>query len=103
MIAVIKTGGKQYAVKEGDILTIEKIEGSVDEEISLGSPLLIASDDETQVEIGTPVLADKTVQARIMEQGRGKKVTIIKYKPKVRYRRKGGHRQPFTKVQIIKI
>lgn len=103
MIAVIKTGGKQYAVKEGDVLKIEKIEGEVNDEVVLGDVLLRGKEDGSSLEIGTPLVAGATLKASILEQGRGKKIMIIKYKPKVRYRRKNGHRQFFTKVKITKI
>lgn len=103
MIAVIKTGGKQYTVKEGDVLKIEKIEGNVSDEITLGDILLRGNEDGSSLDIGAPLLAGMSAKATILEQGRGKKIAIIKYKPKVRYRRKNGHRQFFTKVQITKI
>ncbi|MBI4240008.1 50S ribosomal protein L21 [Candidatus Uhrbacteria bacterium] len=102
MFAVIKTGGKQYKVKEGDILKVEQLPGDVDTEIDLGEVLLLADAEKETLEVGTPKLEQK-VKAKIVEQGRGKKITIIKYKPKSRYRRKTGHRQPYTKVQITKI
>ena len=103
MIAVIKTGGKQYAVKEGDVLTIEKIEGGVNDEVTLGDVLLRGSEDGTPLDIGTPLVSGASTKAVILEQGRGKKISIIKYKPKVRYRRKTGHRQLFTKIKITSI
>ena len=99
--AVIKTGGKQYKVKEKDKLKIEKIKGEKGEPVSFGNVLLVADGDK--VEIGTPALKDKKVEAKIVEQGRDKKVTVIKYKAKTRYRRKRGHRQSFTKVEIVRI
>jgi large subunit ribosomal protein L21 len=103
MIAVIKTGGKQYKIKEGDVVKVEKIEGDVDQEIDLGAALLLFADDESTLDMGTPVVDGSNVKAKIVEQGRSRKVTIVKYKPKVRYRRKQGHRQHYTKVQITKI
>ncbi len=103
MIAVIKTGGKQYAVKEGDVLKIEKIEGAVNESVTLGDVLLKGNDDGSALSIGTPLVSGAAVTAEIIEQGRGKKIAIIKYKPKVRYRRKTGHRQFFTKIKIASI
>lgn len=103
MIAIIKTGGKQYAVSEGEILKIEKIEGEVDSDVMLGDVLLRSADSGSDCVIGAPMIEGATVTVKILEQGRGKKIAIIKYKPKVRYRRKTGHRQLFTKVQITKI
>ena len=103
MNAVIKTGGKQYAVKEGDVLTIEKIEGEVNDEVTLGEVLLRGNEDGSSLDIGAPFVNGASAKATIIEQGRGKKIAIIKYKPKVRYRRKTGHRQLFTKVKITTI
>lgn len=99
MIAVIKTGGKQYAVSEGDVLKIEKLPGEANEEVLFD---VLLRGDDSNLEIGTPTVSGN-VKGVILEQGRGKKITIIKYKPKVRYRRKNGHHQLFTKVQITKI
>lgn len=103
MYAVVKTGGKQYLVKEGDTLEVEKLPGAVGDTVTLSSVLLVASEDGTDVTVGTPEVTGKSVTAKILEQGRGDKVTIIKYKPKVRYRRKRGHRQFFTKLQIASV
>lgn len=102
MIAIIKTGGKQYIIKEGTILKVEKLLGNVGEQITLGEVLLIG-DSGAEVKIGTPTVAGAKVEATILEQGRADKVTVIKYKRKVRYKRKRGHRQNFTKVRIAKI
>lgn len=101
-IAVIKTGGKQYKVKEGDILSIEKISGKEGDKVEL-EVLMIADDDAKEVSIGRPVLDAKKVAAKIEKQFKDKKITVIKYKAKVRYRRKKGHRQNLTKVKIEKI
>lgn len=103
MYAVIKTGGKQYLVKEGDNLKIEKLPGTAGDDVSFEEVLLIASEDGNEVQLGAPFIAGKSVKAKIVEQGRAKKVTIVKFKPKVRYRRKRGHRQEYTKVQIAAI
>ncbi|MEK7122282.1 MAG: 50S ribosomal protein L21 [Patescibacteria group bacterium] len=101
MIAVIKTGGKQYLVKEGDELKIEKVEGEKDSNLEF-EVLMLADEDGEKLELGTPTLG-ASVQAKVVEQGRGKKVTIIKFKSKSRYRRKTGHRQPYSKVKIAKV
>ncbi|MFH0819558.1 MAG: 50S ribosomal protein L21 [bacterium] len=100
-LAVIKTGGKQYLVKEGEILKIEKIEPARGKTIKFDQVLLRV--DGESVEIGKPYLKDIKVEAEILEQGKAKKITVIKYKAKVRYKRKKGHRQLFTKVKIVKI
>jgi large subunit ribosomal protein L21 len=101
MFAVIKTGGKQYLVKEGDILSIEKLAGQVGEKIIFDQILLIGNNQK--IKIGQPLVKDAKVEAEILEQGKGPKVKVIKFKRKVRYHRKKGHRQPFTKVKIVKI
>ncbi len=103
MYAVVKTGGKQYLVREGDVVNVEKLPGEVGEELKLDEVLLSAQENGVSVEIGSPFLAGRSVTAKIMEQGRGKKISVIKFKPKVRYRRKRGHRQFFTKLQIVSI
>ncbi len=102
MIAVIKTGGKQYRVKRGDILKIEKIDGTVNDDVSFDNVLMVINEQE-DVDLGAPLIQGRSVKGKILEQGKGKKVSIIKYKPKVRYRRKTGHRQPFTKVEITSV
>jgi len=102
MFAVIQTGGKQYLVQEGQLLKIEKIEGEKGSKIKFPEVLLLASEDGTSVEMGKPYL-DVKVEAEIMVQGRLPKVTVIKYKRKVRYTRKRGHRQAYTQVKITKI
>jgi large subunit ribosomal protein L21 len=100
-IAVIKTGGKQYKVAEGKALKVEKLEGEAGAKVKFET-LLIASTDATEIEIGQPTLGEK-VEAKILEQGRNDKVTVIKYKNKTRYLRTKGHKQAFTKVEILKI
>jgi large subunit ribosomal protein L21 len=100
-LAEIKTGGKQYKVKEKDKLKIEKIAGKVGDAVSFDNVLLVADGDK--VEVGTPKLKDKRVVALILEHGRVNKVTVVKYKPKTRYKKKYGHRQPYTKVEVVKI
>lgn len=97
MFAVIKTGGKQYLVEEGQELTIEKLEK--EDGSSVEFETLLVSDKD--VKIGTPTVGKVT--ATVLETGRGKKISIVKYKPKSRYRKNTGHRQPFTKVKIEKI
>lgn len=100
MHAIIETGGKQYKVAEGDTLFIEKLDQEAGDAIVFDKVLAILGDEAT---IGTPVVEGATVDASIVKNGRGKKVMIFKYKPKKGYRRRQGHRQPYTKVQIGKI
>ncbi|MEK7579998.1 MAG: 50S ribosomal protein L21 [Patescibacteria group bacterium] len=101
MLAVIKTGGKQYKVKEGDTLRVEKIDGEKGDKVTFDNILLLADDKE--VKIGAPLVDNAKVEAEIVEQGLGKKIYVVKYKPKIRYHKKTGHRQPCTKIKIIKI
>ena len=101
MYAVIASGGKQYKVQEGEILKIEKIDGQVGSEVSFDQVLMMS--DGEAVKIGQPTLTDATVTAHIVEQGKEKKILVFKYKRRKRYRRKQGHRQPFTAVKIHSI
>ncbi len=103
MFAVIQTGGKQYLVKEGQVLKIEKIPGEKGAEAVFDKVLMVASEDGSEVKLGKPYLEGVKVRGEILEQGRDKKVLVIKFKPKVRYRRKRGHRQFFTKVKVTRI
>lgn len=101
-MAVIKTGGKQYLVKEGDVLSVEKIDGKAEgTKVSFDEVLLI--DDGKTTTIGEPTVKGAKVSAEVVEAGRAKKVTVIRYKAKSRYFKKRGHRQPFTKVKITSI
>ena len=102
MIAIIQTGGKQYIVKEGTILKVEKLLGKVGDKLTFDH-VLLTGDPGAEVKVGAPTVAGARVQATILEQGRAPKVTVIKYKRKVRYKRKLGHRQSYTKVRIEKI
>ena len=101
MFAVIKTGGKQYLAKEGDVLTVEKLDVEPGKPVSF-DVLLVAEEDGSSVKLGAPVLAEK-VTGEIVSHGRAKKVSVVHYKAKVRYEKRQGHRQPFTKVKIGKI
>lgn len=100
-IAIIKTGGKQYKVKQGQILKIEKLEAEVGKKVKFDT-LLTATTDATEVNIGKPTLGEK-VEGKVTEHGRGDKVSVVKYKNKTRYKKNVGHRQPFTKVEIVSI
>lgn len=100
MYAIIQTGGKQYKVEAGDEILVEKLDAEVNAEVEF-DVLLVA--DDAGVKIGTPVLDGVKAKAKVVEHGKGKKVIVFKYKPKKGYRRKQGHRQPYTKVTIGKI
>ncbi|PIX62034.1 50S ribosomal protein L21 [Candidatus Uhrbacteria bacterium CG_4_9_14_0_2_um_filter_41_50] len=102
MFAVIKTGGKQYVVREGQELKVEKLELLDGEKIEFDA-LLVSDDEGTDTKIGTPFVDGAKVTVSVMETGKGKKIHIVKYKPKSRYRRNNGHRQPYTKLKIEKI
>ena len=100
MYAIIATGGKQYRVSEGDVIYIEKLDAQVDSTVSF-DVLLVGNDGD--VKIGTPVVEGVKVEGKVVGQIRGEKIVVFKYKAKKNYRRKQGHRQPYTKVQIEKI
>lgn len=100
--AVIKAGGKQYIVREGQELKIEKLESEVGATIDF-DVLLVSDDEGKTTQIGTPILSGAKVSATILDHDRADKVSVIKYKSKSRYRRNVGHRQPFTRVKIEKI
>lgn len=101
MIATIKTGGKQYIVKVGDKLQVEKLDKKEGEEIIFSDVLLVA--DDKKVEVGNPIVKSAKVSAKVLNHGKEDKVVIFKYKPKKRYSRKIGHRQPFTEIEITDI
>lgn len=103
MIAVIQTGGKQYIVKENDTITVEKLLGEVGDTVKFNQVLLVADPDGASVAIGRPNVSGVEVVGHILEQGRAKKISVIKFKAKVRYKRNVGHRQHFTKVKIEQI
>ena len=100
MYAIIRTGGKQYKVEAGDELLVEKLDAEVNAEVEF-DVLLVA--DDAGVKIGTPVLDGVKAKAKVVEHGKGKKVIVFKYKPKKNIRKKQGHRQPYTKVEILSI
>lgn len=98
MYAVIETGGKQYRVQEGDVITIEKLNVAAGDEIAFDRVLLL--NDGATVQVGTPILESARVFGSVVENGKGEKVIIFKYKAKKDYRKKQGHRQPYTMVKI---
>lgn len=101
MYAVIETGGKQYRVQEGDTVFIEKLEVAEGEAVSFDKVIALGKDDG--FEAGTPYVDGAKVSAKVIKNGKGKKVIVFKYKAKKNYHNKKGHRQPYTKVQIEKI
>ncbi len=101
MYAVIETGGKQYKVSEGDVIFIEKL-GVEEGQAVTFDKVLIAADGEN-VKVGSPLVEGATVEAKVVKNGKAKKIYVFKMKRKKNYRRKKGHRQPFTKVEISKI
>lgn len=104
MIAVIKTGGKQYKVKENDVLRVEKLEVEAGKPVVFDEVLLVASEDGATVNVGTPFVTGAKVTAEVLvEAGKAEKIRVIKFKNKIRYKRVRGHRQLFTEVRITKI
>jgi large subunit ribosomal protein L21 len=101
MYAIIETGGKQYTVQEGDVLYIEKLELNEGDSVTFDRVLAVSNGEGLVT--GTPVVAGASVSATIEKHGRGQKIVVYKYKAKKNYRRKQGHRQPYTKVTIGKI
>ena len=101
MLAVIRTGGKQYLVSPGQKIKIEKVEAKEGSEIKFDEVLLL--EKGKKLEIGTPLVKEVKVTGKIIRHGKSKKVIVFKYKPKTRYKVKKGHRQPFTEIEIVKI
>ncbi len=96
--AIIKTGGKQYRVREGDTVNVEKLEGEIGDSVNFSDVLMTSLDGSVQ--IGSPLVDNASVSAEITEHGRGAKLTVFKYKNKTRSRVKKGHRQPYTSLLI---
>ena len=101
MYAIVKTGGKQYKVAQGDVLFVEKLEANEGDVVTLNQVLAVAR--ENGLTVGAPVVEGATVTAKVVAQGKAKKVIVYKYKAKKDYRRKQGHRQPYTKLVIESI
>lgn len=101
MYAVVKTGGKQYRVQEGDVIFVEKLDAEVDSNVELNEVLAVGKDEGLVA--GTPVVEGAKVVAKVVKQGKAKKVIVFKYKAKKDSKTKRGHRQPYTKLQIEKI
>lgn len=100
MYAVVVTGGKQYKVSEGDVLYVEKLGAEADAEVTFDTVLAVGGDDGFKA---GKDCADATVSAKVLKNGKSKKITVFTYKPKKDEKRKKGHRQPYTKVEITKI
>lgn len=101
MYAIIETGGKQYRVQEGDVLFVEKLEAEEGDTVNFDKVLLISKEGDLLA--GKPYVEDAKVEADVLEQGKAKKIIVYKYKAKKNYKKKQGHRQPFTKVKVGKI
>ena len=101
MYAIIKTGGKQYKVSEGELVRVEKLAYEVGETVDFDQVLLVSNDGELKV--GSPLVEGAKVSATVEDQNKNKKIVVFKYKPKKQYRKKHGHRQPYTLVKINSI
>src|SRR5919205_1052217 len=102
MYAILETGGKQYRVQPGDTINVERLPAEPGETLELGSVLLLAGDGE-RARVGMPSVPGAIVRAEVLEHGRGDKIIVFRYKSKVRYRRKTGHRQALTRLRITDI
>ena len=103
MFAIIKTGGKQYKVAEGDKLLIEKLDFEVGKEFDFEEVLMVGNGSAETTKIGQPLIKGAKVTAKVLEQGKAAKKIVFKFTHKTRYKKKKGHRQPFTKIEILKI
>lgn len=101
MYAIIETGGKQYKVQNGDVIFIEKLEVEADSEITFDKVIAVGADDG--IKVGAPYVDGASVSAKVIKNGKGKKIVVATYKPKKNEKRKMGHRQPYTKVEISAI
>lgn len=101
MYAIIVTGGKQYKVENGDVIYIEKLDAEDNAEVTFDKVLAVGTDDG--IKVGAPYVDGAKVSAKVLKSGKGKKITVFTYKPKKNEKRKMGHRQPYTKVEISAI
>ncbi len=101
MYAIIETGGKQYKVENGDVVFIEKLDVEADSEVTFDKVIAVGADDG--IKVGAPYVDGATVTAKVLKNGKGKKIVVATYKPKKNEKRKMGHRQPYTKVEISAI
>ena len=100
MFAIVQTGGKQYKVSEGDVVRVEKLELEVGSKVKFD---VLLTSDNGKIVAGNPVVKNVTCTAEVVEHGKGDKIVVYKYKAKKNYRRKQGHRQPYTAVKIVEI
>lgn len=100
MYAIVQTGGKQYKVQQGDVLFVEKLDAEAGDTVTLDVMMLIDGDDHT---VGTPTIDGVEATAKVLSHGKDKKIIVFKYKPKKNIRKKTGHRQPYTKLEIVTI
>ncbi|MBE5735173.1 MAG: 50S ribosomal protein L21 [Clostridiales bacterium] len=100
MYAIIETGGKQYRVAEGDIVNVEKLDANVGDKVELNVMMLV---NDGKTTMGNPYVADHKVVAEVVEQGKADKIVVFKYKAKKNYRRKQGHRQPYSALKILSV
>ena len=101
MYAVIQTGGKQYRVQQGDVIYVEKMNSQAGDQVSFDEVLLVSN--ETETKIGAPVVAGAKVEGKVLAQVKSRKIVVYKYKAKKNERKKQGHRQPYTKVEITAV
>lgn len=101
MYAVIQTGGKQYRVSQGDVIYIEKLDSQAGDTVSFDEVLLVSKDG--QATIGAPTVAGAKVEGKVLSQVKSRKIVVYKYKAKKNERKKQGHRQPYTKVEIVSV
>ena len=101
MYAIMETGGKQFKVKQGDVLNVEKLDVEIGETVEIAQVLALGQD--SGLTVGKPYVDGAKVVLKVMEQGRGEKLLVFKYKPKKKYRRLRGHRQPYSKVMVDEI
>ncbi|HHU51881.1 MAG TPA: 50S ribosomal protein L21 [Firmicutes bacterium] len=101
MYAIVETGGKQYKVAPGDVIKVEKLPQEVGQEVTLDQVLLVSG--EEGVRVGAPVVEGAVVKARVLQQDKDRKILVFRYKAKKNIRKRFGHRQPFTKLQIVAI
>lgn len=101
MYAIVETGGKQYRVAEGDVITVERLNANEGDEVTLDRVLMVAGDGG--VKVGAPLVEGAKVTATVVDVGKHPKILVFKYKPKKNYRRRYGHRQPYTRLKITKI
>ena len=101
MFAIIETGGKQYKVNEGDVIFVEKLDAAEGDKITFDRVLVVS--DADGIKVGAPTVEGATVTANVLKNGKAKKIYVMTYKSKKNEKRKMGHRQPYTKVQIEKI